>query len=100
MLFKIGVLKKFYNIHRKAPVLGSLFNKVADFIKKRSKTSFLVITQLFISLHNHCLYLLSAGNFFMILEILHTIIYLHSNVKCQSTYAKIFLTYRVSMVTM
>ena len=29
MFFAIGVLKTFHNIHRKAPVLESLFNKVA-----------------------------------------------------------------------
>ena len=29
MSFKIGVLIKFCNIHRKVPVLESLFNKVA-----------------------------------------------------------------------
>ena len=38
--FKIGALKKFRNIHRKTPVLESLFNKFAglkasNFIKKR-----------------------------------------------------------------
>ena len=40
--FKIDVLKKFCNIHRKKSVLESLFNKVAchqacNFIKKRLK---------------------------------------------------------------
>ena len=40
MFFKKGVLKKFHNIHRKTPVLESLFSKVAglkacNFIKKR-----------------------------------------------------------------
>ena len=29
MFFKVGVLKKFHNIHRKTPVLESLFSKVA-----------------------------------------------------------------------
>ena len=33
MFFKIGVLKKFCNIHRKTSVLQSLFNKVSGFIK-------------------------------------------------------------------
>ena len=42
MYFKIGALKRFHNIHRKTPVLESLFNNVAglqsyDFIKKRLK---------------------------------------------------------------
>ena len=40
MFLKIGVLKKFRNIHRKTPVLESLFNKVTGlqvclFIRKR-----------------------------------------------------------------
>ena len=40
MFFKIGVVKNFYNIHRKTPVFESLSNKVAslktfNFIKKR-----------------------------------------------------------------
>ena len=40
MFFKIGVLKKVFKFHRKAPVLRSLFDKVAGFeacnsIKKR-----------------------------------------------------------------
>ena len=40
MSFKMDVFKKFSNIHRKTPVLESLFNKVAglkvcNFIKKR-----------------------------------------------------------------
>ena len=40
MSFKMGVFKKFSNIHRKTPVLESLFNKVAglkvcNFIKTR-----------------------------------------------------------------
>ena len=40
MFFKNGILKIFLNIHRKTPVLKSLFNKVAgilacNFIKKK-----------------------------------------------------------------
>ena len=41
MSFKISVLKKFRNIHKKLPVLESIFNKVAglkasNFIKKET----------------------------------------------------------------
>ena len=40
MFFKVSVLKRLRNIHRKTPVLGSLFHKivgrrVCNFIKKR-----------------------------------------------------------------
>ena len=43
MFFKISVLKKFHNIHKKLPVLESVFNKVAglkakNFIKKETPT--------------------------------------------------------------
>ena len=31
MFFEISSIKNFWNIHRKSPVLGSIFNKVASF---------------------------------------------------------------------
>ena len=45
MFVKIGVLQKFHKVHRKTPVLDSLFSKVSglkacNFIKKRLQNSY------------------------------------------------------------